>query len=278
MHTIRTLTTLATDYLRGKNVKNSRREAEELLAHLLGKKRLDLYLDYDGPLEQSEVDRFRGWIKRKGKREPLEYIIEKVDFLGCNIKVNSQVLIPRKETEILVHMALKEKLGGVIWDLCTGSGCIGLAVKKHVPAAELVLADLSKGALKVAKSNAERNDLKVNFREGDLLTPFLGEKADVVFCNPPYVAEEDFQTLESEVQNFEPKMALIAKNRGYEFYERLSADLPEFLNAGARVYLEIGHGQGQKIKQLFNKKCWKRAAYVNDWACLERFFLLEFCP
>ena len=82
MHTIRTLTTLATDYLRGKNVKNSRREAEELLAHLLGKKRLDLYLDYDGPLEQSEVDRFRGWIKRKGKREPLEYIIEKVDFLG----------------------------------------------------------------------------------------------------------------------------------------------------------------------------------------------------
>ena len=73
-------------------------------------------------------------------------------------------------------------------------------------------------------------------------------------------------------------MALIAKNRGYEFYERLSADLPEFLNAGARVYLEIGHGQGQKIKQLFNKKCWKRAAYVNDWACLERFFLLEFCP
>ena len=277
MHTIRTLTTLATDYLQDKNVKNPRREAEELLAQLLGKKRLDLYLDYDKPIEKNEIDCFRGWIKRKGNREPLEYIIEGVDFLGCNIKVNPQVLIPRKETEVLVHMALKEDLRGVIWDLCTGSGCIGLAVKKHVPGANLILADLSKEALKVAKSNAENNNLIVDFRQGDLLAPFKGDKADVVFCNPPYVAEEDFEALEIEVQGFEPKMALIAKNKGYEFYERLSADLPEFLNPGARVYLEIGHGQGKEVQRLFNKRCWKRAVYVNDWAGLERFFLLEFC-
>ncbi len=278
MHTIRTLTVLATDYLQGKNVKNPRKEAEELLAYLLGKKRLDLYLDYDRPLEKNEVDRFRDWIKRKGNREPLEYIVEEVDFLGCKISVNAQVLIPRKETEILVHMALREEPKGVVWDVCTGSGCIGLAVKKHVPAAKLILSDMSQKAIEVAKNNAKNNDLIVDFREGDLLAPFAGEKADIVFCNPPYVAQSDFEKLELEVRSFEPKMALIAKNRGYEFYERLSADLPEFLNPGAKVYLEIGHGQGKRIKQIFNKKCWKRAVYVNDWAGLERFFLLEFSP
>ena len=156
MHTIRTLISLATTYLQDKGVVYPRRESEELLAHLLGKKRLELYFDYDLPIEKKEIDYFRSWIKRKGDKEPLEYIVKELDFLGCNLTVSPHVLIPRKETEILVHLALKEGVGGVVWDVCTGSGCIGLAVKKQVPEAELTLADLSKDALKIAKINAEK--------------------------------------------------------------------------------------------------------------------------
>lgn len=278
MHSIRNLISLSTEYLEKKGVPHARRQAEELLAALLQRKRLDLYLDYDQPIEENEVAQYRSWIKRKGDGEPVEYITQKLEFLGCELEVSSAVLIPRKETEILVSMALKDISGGIVWDLCTGSGCIGLAVRKNCPEAKVTLSDISPQALAIAKRNAAHNDLDVSFREGDLLDPFQGEKADVIFCNPPYIPESDYAHLEREVKSFEPKLALVAKRDGYEFFERLSRDLPQFLNPGGRVYLEMGNDQGKKIADLFNESHWTKKICEKDWAGHDRFFFLEFHP
>ena len=132
MHNVRELVQLSAEYLQKKGVKSPRRTAEELLAALLKIKRLELYFDYDALIEEKEIEKYRAWIKRKGEREPLEYIIGSLDFLDCKLKINPGVLIPRKETEILAMLALKEisKDAQTLWDLCTGSGCLGLSLKK----------------------------------------------------------------------------------------------------------------------------------------------------
>ncbi len=276
MHSVRKIVGLSSDYLGKKGATAPRREAEELLAALLGMKRLDLYLDYDQPLEDKQVDVYREWIRRKGAGEPIAYIIGEVEFLGCRIKVTPDVLIPRQETEVLVNLALEELKGEVIWDVCTGSGCIGLAVKKRFPDRAVCLSDLSGEALAIAKENAARCQLDVSFLEGDLLTPFSGEKADAIFCNPPYISEEEYAALESEVRDFEPKLALVGAEEGYDFYSRLSHELPQFLKPGGQVFLEIGSLQAPKIREMFNTSHWTKVECKKDWAGHDRFFFLEF--
>ena len=149
-------------FLEEKGVAPSKRLAEDLIASALGLKRLDLFM-------------------------PLAYIAGEVDFYGCKIRVDRRVLIPRHETEILVDQIAKRVEKGRLWDLCTGSGCIGIALKKARPQLEVVLADLSAEALEVAKRNAAGNGVQVEICQGDLLTPFLGQTADCVVCTPPYI-------------------------------------------------------------------------------------------
>ena len=123
------------------------------------------------------------------------------------------------------------------WDICCGSGCLGIGLKKAHPHLDVTLSDLSAEALALAKKNADLNELSVNFLSGDLLAPFAGKKADLVLCNPPYVTEEEYASLDPEVKNYEPKMALLG---GLTFYQRLSQELPKYLNPGAKIFLEIG--------------------------------------
>ncbi|NGX50547.1 MAG: Release factor glutamine methyltransferase [Chlamydiae bacterium] len=330
MRNVRELVRLSSDYLQKKGVLSGRRDAEELLAALLKRKRLELYFDYDAPLEEREVERYREWIRRRGEREPLEYIIGKLEFLDCTISVTPGVLIPRQETEILATLVLKAilacnshhlsenlshlspdssnklsrqgletfpsrpllatrktecvaspksgenyRLEGVqiLWDLCTGSGCLGLSMKKKCPDLEVTLSDLSEQALACAKGNAEANKLDVTLVHGDLLEPFVGKKADLVLCNPPYVTQEEYETLEDEVRLFEPREALVG---GVTIYERLARELPAYLNPGAKVFLEIGATQAGALDEIFDQKCWKQKRCEKDWAGHDRFFFLEF--
>jgi release factor glutamine methyltransferase len=210
----------------------------------------------------------------------LQYIHGQVEFFSCHFKVTRDVLIPRQETEILIDKIYQELSplslhGKKLWDLCTGSGCMGIALKKKLPSLEVTLSDLSNGALAIAKENANLNEVVVNFLQGDLLAPFQGKKTDFVVCNPPYISENEFQTLDSEVKNFEPRMALVSGNSGLEFYERLAKELPSFLNRGAKVWLEIGAGQGNALLSLFDKGPWKQFRCEQDWAGHDRFFFLE---
>ncbi|MCB1066699.1 MAG: peptide chain release factor N(5)-glutamine methyltransferase [Simkania sp.] len=277
MHSIRELLQLSTDFLKKKEITAPKLCAEELLAFVLNKKRLDLFLDYDAPVEEREVGRYRSLIKRKSEGEPLGYLLETAEFLDCVLAVSPAVLVPRQETEILVSMALKEipNKPKVLWDLCSGSGCMGIAAKKHRPLLNVTLADLSFEALECAKANAKQNEVDVTCVQGDLLAPFEGQKADFIFCNPPYVAEEDYPKLEKEV-HFEPRQAHIAKERGLEFYLRLAAELPPFLASGAKIFLEIGHNQGTQVLEIFHQSHWKQKRCEKDWAGNDRFFFLEF--
>lgn len=280
MRTILDILNLSTEYLKQKGIDNSRRQAEELLSQALGVDRMSLYLQFDRPLVDEEVNRCRLWLQRRGQGEPLQYISGKVDFFDCQIKVTSAVLIPRQETEILVDKIAKELAGQtladkVLWDICCGSGCIGIALKKRFPELQVVLSDISSAALAIARENAKNNAVNVDFLEGDLLEPFKEKFADFVVCNPPYVANAELTTLDVEVRDHEPKMALIAGETGLEFYHRLAKDLPRVLKPGGKVWLEIGTGQGAAVQKAFEGPCWKKRSVEKDWSDHERFFSLE---
>lgn len=271
---------LTTDqFLKEKQCGRSRRVAEEIIAHALGLKRLDLYMQFDRPLIEAELEMLRPLVRRAAKGEPVEQMIGEVLFYHCQICVTPDVLIPRPETEILVAQACKqlERVEGkTVWDICTGSGCIGIAVKKACPGLSVTLSDISKKALVVAAENAQKNAIDVELLHGDLLFPFAGRKADVVFCNPPYVSLKEYLALDRSVRDFEPKEALVAEEEGMAFYRRFSEELPAYLNPQAKVYFEIGTGQGKALLDLFSSSKWKEARVEKDWAGHDRFFFLEF--
>jgi release factor glutamine methyltransferase len=244
-------------------------------------KRLDLYMQFDRPLVEVELEALRPLVKRAVQKEPLEYILGRVAFYNTDIALTRAVLIPRPETEILVDLACKQLKASSLegkgaWDLCTGSGCMGIALKKNCPELSVTLSDLSKEALDVARNNALQNGVEVECLESDLLTAFQGKKADVVFCNPPYVTEREYGSLDPSVREFEPKMALVGGEEGLDFYKRLKKELPSLLNSGAKIFLEMGSTQGAALQALFSEAHWRHQRIEKDWAGHERFFFLEF--
>ncbi len=272
---------LAAHYLKERNDPMPKRHAEDLLSHVLGEPRLNLYLQFDRPLQEDELSTYRALLKRKAMGEPVEYIFGELSFFGCQLLVTPDVLIPRPETEVLLEKACNQIKGRSLtgkhaWDICCGSGCIGLGLKKRFPELAVALADLSGPAVSVAQENSKRNQLTVEILCGDLLAPFQSRRADLIFCNPPYISKREFSFLDRSVKDFEPALALIGSESGLLYYERLSSELPEYLNSGASVFLEIGTGQGEAILDLFNAEHWKVKRVEKDWAGHDRFFFLEF--
>jgi release factor glutamine methyltransferase len=275
MKTLSEVLKLSTEFLQKKGIDRARRQVEELLSYVLKLPRIELYMQFDRPLIEKELTELREAIKRRSEGEPWQYIAGEVEFLGCRIQVNKNVLIPRQETEILADRILKElPITPVeIWDVCTGCGCIGISLKKKRPDCKVILSDISKEALAVAKENAEKNGVEVELLQGDLLGPFQG-KADVIVCNPPYISEKDYTQLDREVREWEPKTALVGGSSGFEFYQRLSHDLPRYLNPNGKVYFEIGTGMGEQIKNLFPSSTWKTVQIAQDWSSHDRFVTL----
>ncbi|QZA58974.1 peptide chain release factor N(5)-glutamine methyltransferase [Candidatus Rhabdochlamydia porcellionis] len=272
---------IATQFLQQKEIVQARRSAEDLLAFVLKKSRLDLYLQFDLPLEEKELENFRSLIRRLSLKEPIEYILGQIEFYNCLVSLNPFVLIPRPETEILLDRICREieqgeKKPQIAWDICTGSGCLGIGLKKRFPFINVTLSDLCPNALHVASLNAKQNQVEVEVLLGDLLKPFEGKKSDLVICNPPYISLSEYETLDLSVRGFEPKQALVAEENGLAFYRLLSQQLPLFLNKGAKVYLEIGTTQGQKVKELFANPPWTRIFIEKDLSSHDRFFFLEF--
>ena len=276
MKTLSEILTLSTDYLKKKGIDRPKREVEELLSYVLKMPRIELYMNFDRPLVEEELAQLREAVKRRGEGEPCPYIFGYVEFLECSIEVNRSVLIPRPETEILVDRVIKElpEQPVEIWDICTGSGCIGIAIKKKRPDCTVILSDISKEALAVARKNGERNGALVELLQGDLLAPFKGRRADVVVCNPPYVSEQEYLTLDREVRDWEPRGALVAETSGYAFYHRMASELSSFLNPSAKVYFEIGCEMGSQVENIFNSPCWARQELSQDWSSRDRYYTL----
>ncbi len=261
MKTIGEVIKLSGDFLK------SRRDAEEIIAHVLQMKRLDLYLQFDKPVIEKELVCIREMLKRCAKHEPLEYVIGEVEFYGCKIRVDRRVLIPRPETEILVYKIAKIAKKGILWDVCTGSGCIGIALKKANPDLQVTLSDISPEALSVTAENAKLNGVDVRILQGDLLEPFKGQKCDFLVCNPPYITEEEYEQLDPSVKNFEPKLALVG---GLKFYERLKKVLPAHFNLGGCAFFEISAHQAAHLQSLFPM------GHIDpDWAGHPRYLFVN---
>lgn len=261
-------------------IENPRRQAEDFLCDLLGCSRASLYQDKNHILSETQFLKWNEWMGKRLKGEPLAYLHGEVQFYDCSLVVNSSVLIPRHETEILVDkiaMQLKneDRQGKIFWDLCCGSGCIGIALKKKFPELVVTLSDKSEEALAVAERNAIRNGIELSFVKGDLLGPFYGKKAHYIACNPPYISDGEYALLDAEVKNFEPAEALVAGPTGLEFYQRLSKELRRYLFPHAKVWFEIGYQQGDQVNALFKEDFWKKRKMEKDWAGHDRFFFLE---
>jgi len=244
-------------------------------SHVLEIPSQELWLQTSRPLSQQEQIRLQNMLLQLAEGVPLEYVLGQMKFYGCLLTVDPRVLIPRQETEILVDLIL-QRLGKnriVAWDVCCGSGCLGIALKKTLPHLEMTLADLSSQALEVARKNARANQVEARFVQGDLLLPFKGEKADLILCNPPYVSSSEYASLDPSLY-FEPKMALLAVKTGLEYYIRLAEMLPFYLKPGALVCLEIGASQGQQVKNIFSSIS-AACQLLKDWSGHDRFFFLE---
>lgn len=202
-----------TEYFQTHGIPSPRLSIEWLLAEVLQLKRLDLYLQYDRPLRQQELDQLRDWVRRRKQHEPLQYITGTTEFYHCSLKVNSDVLIPRPETELLVDLILKQNLESSlrVLDIGTGSGCIAIALKKARPTWEIVAVDISEAALKTANENAQLNNVIIDFRMADALTlpsQLSGEAFDLLVSNPPYITPNEKDDMDKEVKAYEPHLAL----------------------------------------------------------------------
>lgn len=275
MKTLLEIVNASATYLEERGVARSKREAEELIAALLGLSRIDIYLNFERPLVESELALCREAIKRRGKGEPWQYIVGHLSFAGAIIGVQSGVLIPRPETELLVEKVVVHAQGAkVLWDICTGSGCIAIALKKRLPDVSVLASDISEDALAQAHRSALRNEVNITFLQGDLFVPFEGQQADIIVCNPPYVSDDEYPHLQREVRDFEPSLALLGGKDGLFFYEKIAATLPAHLNSGGRAFLEIGHSQGAAILKIFESDVWAARDMEKDFSQQDRYLSL----
>lgn len=246
------------EYLGEKGVHNARLNGELLLAGVLGCKRLDLYLQHDRPLAAEELAEFKTRLRRRARREPLQYIDGTAAFRNLVLRVDPRVLIPRPETEGLVQQVLdwargREALTAV--DVGTGSGAIALALATEGPFARVVATDAQAEALAAARENhaVAAPGAPVEFRQGDLLAPVRGERFDVVVSNPPYVGDEERASLDPEVREWEPASALFAGVGGMDVIRRLVPQAAEALKPGGLLALEIGASQGAAVARVIEE-------------------------
>jgi release factor glutamine methyltransferase len=245
--------------------KNPRRDAEVLLAHLLGWDQAALLTHPERLLSPTEADQFESMLSRRLASEPVQYITEVQEFFGLPFEVSPAVLIPRPETEHLVEAVL-ERFGREssprIVDVGTGSGAIAVALAHAIPRSQVTAVDLSSAAIEVAQRNAERHGVleRVTLLQSDLLADLKGADFEVVVSNPPYIAEGE--VLEPQVFNYEPRSALYAGPTGLEVYERLIPQAREVLKPQGWLMLEIGYGQSPPLLKLLSD--WHEVSLLDD--------------
>lgn len=269
----------ATDYFEQRKVPGPRLSIEWLLAHVLGIKRLDLYLKYDRPLSSQELGELRPLVKRRARHEPLQYITGSTDFMNARIMVEPGVLIPRIETEHLVEIILDDHPSSEfpaldVLDIGTGSGCIPIALKMERPDWKLTGLDISAEALRIARSNAQHNEVEISLLQANISewkdhSPAGEDAYDIIVSNPPYILPDELGSLEPQVRDYEPAEALFCSD-----LKALYGDIISFaearLKSRGRLYLECHELHTGEMLQLFPNDRWS-AEIVRDYGQKERF-------
>jgi release factor glutamine methyltransferase len=243
---------LSAGYLSEHGSPTPRLDAELLIGHALGLPRIELYTNFDRPLDERELAACRALLERRGRREPVAYIIGRWGFHGLDLAVDGRVLVPRPETEVLVERCLALLDGRDaprVADVGTGSGAIALAIKAARPDAAVTAADVSPDALAVARANAQALGLGIELVEADLLAGVEGRFA-LVASNPPYIGEAEVAGLEPEVAEYEPRLATVAGPAGTEVLERLAAAASGALEPGGWLVVECGAGQAEAVRGM----------------------------
>jgi release factor glutamine methyltransferase len=261
-------------YLADRGVDSPRLNAEHLLAHALGLKRMELYLQFDRPLTETERVPLRDMVKRRGAREPLQHILGTAEFHGRSFLSDPRALVPRPETEQLVELALelaKTHASPALLDIGTGTGVIALTLALELPAAAIHATDLSPGALALAADNADRHQLtgRVTFTQSDLLPP-NDTKFDLILANLPYIPSGEIATLSPEVRH-DPATALDGGADGLDLIRRLIAEAPARLATGGALLLEIGAGQADAVNALLSALKYRDISLRPDYQNIPRF-------
>ena len=233
-----------------RDIPEPRLDAEYMLADALGVSRLMMLVDKSQVLTRAEESAFEAMLARREKREPLQYILGSQSFMGFPFKTDPRALIPRNDTEALCEEALRHiRPGDRVLDMCTGTGALGIAVKKLCPKAIVTATDISEAALSLAEENARSLQADVRFLQGDLFAPVAGEEFEVIVSNPPYIPEALRGRLQAEVEK-EPALALFAGEDGLDFYRRIAREAPARLAPQGWLCLEVGDGEAEAVAAL----------------------------
>ena len=246
-----------------------------LLEAVTGWSRTDFLMRRGDALTEEQLpllERFQELVRRRGERIPLSYLTGWRNFCGLEFAVNEAVLIPRQDTECLVEALLPKAKGAEILDMCTGSGCIAISLSVLGKAAAVTGVDISEAALAVAKSNGERLAPGVRFLQSDLFEQVEG-RFDIIVSNPPYIQSEVIETLEPEVKDHEPRLALDGTADGLFFYRRIVELAPQYLREGGTLAFEIGYDQGQDVSELMRNQGFVDVIVKPDLTGLDRVVL-----
>lgn len=267
------------EYLAKRQVEDARLNMEHLLAHVLGCRRLDLYLRFDQVLTEEQLQPLRVLLKRRGEGEPLQHLLGSVFFYGNELVSDARALIPRPETEHLVYLLVEKFFAGregpaTVLDVGTGSGCIGLSLAKAWSGAQVTLVDVSEDALELARLNAQRLGLEgrnVRLVRSDLFEELgVGVRFDLIVANLPYIPTVEMGELSREVLR-DPLLALDGGETGLEIIDRLVEALPGRLASGGMVALELHHDQAARVEERLRAVGMLEVERVSDLAGIERF-------
>ena len=270
------------NYFKKYDIPQPRLDAEVLLADLLEMERINLYVNFDRPLTSEEIDSYREMILKRRQGTPVAYLVGQKEFMGLKFKVNSNVLIPRPETEHLVQTILNridtwEQEEVKIADIGTGSGAIIISIAKLSDGlVKGIGIDISEASLNLAQENAVNLEVdeQLEFKEGDLLEP-LEETVDIIVSNPPYIPSEELDDLQKEVQQ-EPKLALDGGEDGLDYYRKIINDAPEYLTTDGLLAFEVGIKQSQDVADLLEKADYTNIEIKKDYSDIERIVLANY--
>ncbi|HEY2103510.1 MAG TPA: peptide chain release factor N(5)-glutamine methyltransferase [Chthoniobacterales bacterium] len=266
-----------TAYFKKRGIENPRLNAEHLLAHSLGRKRLEIYLEFERDLSETELTPLRELVRRRGQNEPLQHLLGTVEFCGHLFLCDGRALVPRPETEQLVELlqsAITDSKFKIL-DVGTGSGVIAISLAIKFPEAEIIGADISDDALSLARENAARLAAdRIQFLKSDLFASIVGE-FDLVVANLPYVSRHDRDDLTPEVLR-DPEIALFAGDCGDEIVRQTIELAPSHLRAGGLLALEIGIGQAAGLTDWLREKNYRDIEAKNDYSGVTRFLFARY--
>jgi len=269
-----------TAYFKKHKIDNPRLNAEHLLAQVLGRTRMELYLEFERIFSEAELTALRELVRRRGQGEPLQHLLGTVEFCGQTFLCDKRAMVPRPETEELVELLESEvrsqRSEVSIIDVGTGSGVIALSLAKKFPEAEISAVDISEDALALACENAERLGLteRIQLSKGDMLKN-ISERFDLIVANLPYISMQDRHLLSREVLH-DPEVALFAGTRGDELVRELIEQSPSHLKPGGLLALEIGLGQAEALAELLEQKNYHDIESKTDYSSIPRFLIARY--